>query len=169
MVSKDRLAVPDAHERRPGPAQYAVEIRLGLHIDRAGRLIQEHELRLRDEDARKSDALLLAKPFRPDAQTRAIFDKAAKEAHQVIALDYERGFDEAFYEGARWAVPVPPETVDGMGNLFADPNQYGLDGRAIMYHMAYFSPKVLGAGQFYLLNVSDRLGKPLDAPCRWRF
>ncbi|MGC4099021.1 MAG: hypothetical protein QM706_18075 [Nitrospira sp.] len=59
------------------------------------------------------------------------------------------------------ACPVPPETRDGMGDMFADPNQYGVDGRAVMYHMAYFSPKVFGAGQFYLLNISDKSGQPL--------
>ena len=31
-----------------------------------------------------------------------------------------------------------------------------------MYHMAYFSPKVFGGGQFYLLNISDRAGKALE-------
>lgn len=28
--------------------------------------------------------------------------------------------------------------------------------------MAYFSPKVYGGGQFYLINLSDRAGQPLD-------
>ena len=37
-----------------------------------------------------------------------------------------------------------------------------------MYHMAYFSPKVLGAGQFYLVNISDRAGKPLEGGRTYR-
>ena len=31
-----------------------------------------------------------------------------------------------------------------------------------------FSPKVLGAGQFYLLNISDRAGKPLEGSKTYR-
>ena len=65
-------------------------------------------------------------------------------------------------------MPVPPETRDGLSNMFADPKEYGLDGRAVMYHMAYFSPKVFGAGQFYLLNISDRAGNALEGSKTYR-
>jgi len=119
-------------------------------------------------DALKTLGIEKGKPYQPDAKTKAILDKAAKEAHAVITLNYERGFATPFYEGTRWGVPIPKETVDGLGNVFADPDQYGLDGRATMYHMAYFSPKVLGAGQFYLINISDRAGKPLDGGSTYR-
>jgi hypothetical protein len=37
-----------------------------------------------------------------------------------------------------------------------------------MYHMAYFSMKHLGAGQFYLLNVSDSSVKPLEGDKTYR-
>ena len=37
-----------------------------------------------------------------------------------------------------------------------------------MYHMAYFSPKVLGAGQFYLVNIGDRAGRSLDGGRTYR-
>ena len=86
----------------------------------------------------------------------------------MIALKYEKGFEPAFFEGTRWGLPIPPETRDGLGNMFADPNEYGVDGRSVMYHMAYFSPKVFGGGQFYLLNISDRAGKPLEGSKTYR-
>jgi hypothetical protein len=108
------------------------------------------------------------KPFKPDAKTKSILDQAAKEAHEWISLKYEQGFSPPFFKGTHWGIPIPPETRDGLGTKFADPNQYGVDGRAVMYHMAYFSPKVLGAGQFYLLNISDRAGKPLDGSKSYR-
>ena len=107
------------------------------------------------------------KPFQ-DKQTKRILAEAAREAHEVIALKYERGFKRPFFEGTHWGLPIPPETRDGLGNMFADPNQYGLDGRAVMYHMAYFSPKVFGGGQFYLLNISDRAGKRLEGNKTYR-
>ena len=108
------------------------------------------------------------KPFNPDAKTKAIFAEAVKEAHAVIALKYEQGFTPPFYDGTRWGLPVPEDTRDGLGTMFADPNEYGTDGRAVMYHMAYFSPKIFGAGQFYLLNISDRAGKPLEGSKTYR-
>jgi hypothetical protein len=41
-----------------------------------------------------------------------------------------------FFKGTHGAVPIPPETRDGLNTTFADPNQYGIDGRAVMYHLA---------------------------------
>ena len=108
------------------------------------------------------------KPFKPDAKTKSILDKAVQEAHEVIALKYENGFAPPFFEGTHWGVPIPKETRDGLGSMFADPNEYGVDGRAVMYHMAYFSPKVFGGGQFYLISINDSAGKPLEGNKTYR-
>jgi hypothetical protein len=108
------------------------------------------------------------KPFTPDEKTRAIFDAAAREAHAEVAMKYEAGFVPPFYDGTRWAVPVPKETLDGMSSGFADPNSYAIDGRAVFYHMAYFSVKKLGAGQFYLVAIHDSTGQPLDGKQTYR-
>jgi hypothetical protein len=129
------------------------------------RFVQAEPWLTRDKamiDSLKTIGIEKGKPFKPDAVTKAVLDSAAKEAHATIALKYETGFSPPFYERTRWGVPVPQETRDGFGNMFSDPNEYGLDGRAVMYHMAYFSPKVFGGGQFYLLNISDRSGRPLE-------
>jgi hypothetical protein len=119
-------------------------------------------------DVLKTVGIEKGKPFNPDEKTKRILADAVREAHEVIALKYETSFDPPFYPGTRWGLPIAPETRDGLGNHFADPNQYGVDGRAVMYSIAYFSPKVLGAGQFYLLNISDRAGKPLDGSKTYR-
>jgi hypothetical protein len=55
-----------------------------------------------------------------------------------------------------------------LGSGFVEPNDYAVDGRAVMYHMAYFSPKVFGAGQFYLMNISDSGGKSLQGNKTYR-
>ncbi|MDM0083117.1 DUF1254 domain-containing protein [Variovorax sp. J31P179] len=135
------------------------------------RFVQAEPWLTRDKvmiDSLKSLGIEKGKPFNPDAKTKALFSKAAREAHQVIGLKYESGFVPPFYDGTRWSVPVPPETRDGLGNKFADPDEYGLDGRAVMYHMAYFSPKVLGGAQFYLMNTSDSAGRPLEGGKTYR-
>ncbi len=140
-------------------------------FDLLDRFVQAEPWLTRDKvmiDVLKTIGIEKGKPFKPDAQTRAILDTAAREAHEVIALKYEDGFDPPFYEGARWGLPVPPETVEGLGSGFAEPNEYDIDGRGVMYHMAYFSPKVFGGGQFYLLNISDRTGAALEGSKTYR-
>jgi hypothetical protein len=108
------------------------------------------------------------KPFKPDAKTKSVLDQAAREAHAVIAQKYESGFIPPFFDGTHWAVPIPAETREGLSSGFAEPNEYGVDGRAVMYHMAYFSPKVFGGGQFYLLNINDGAGKALEGNKTYR-
>jgi hypothetical protein len=119
-------------------------------------------------DTLKSIGIEKGKPFNPDEKTKRILADAAREAHEVIALKYESSFAPPFFAGTHWGVPVPKETRDGLGSGFAEPNEYGLDGRAVMYHMAYFSPKVFGGGQFYVLNISDGGGKPLEGNKTYR-
>ena len=100
-------------------------------------------------------------PFRPDATMKAVLDDAAREAHTLIGLWYEKNLEPSFYSGTHWGLPVPKEAIDGMSSGFADPNSYAIDGRAVFYYMAYFSVKHFGAGQFYLVATSDRAGQPL--------
>ena len=110
----------------------------------------------------KSLGIEKGKPFAPDDDMKAVFDAAAREAHEYIAMRFEKMFDGPFWEGTRWAVPVPQETLADMQNGFSTPDVYAFDGRAIMYHMAYFSAKQLGQGQFYIFAVSDDKGQRFD-------
>jgi len=107
------------------------------------------------------------KPFAPDEKMKATFEAAAREAHEYIAMRYEQQFEPPFFEGTHWAVPIPQETLEGLQTSFADPNVYGLDGRAIMYHIAYFSAKHL-TGQFYLIAIKDSAGQPFDGQKSYR-
>lgn len=138
------------------------------HLDR---FVQAEPWLTRDKamiDVLKTIGIEKGKPFKPDSKAKSILDNAMREVHEVIALKYENGFNPPFFDGTRWGLPIPPETRDGLGNMFADPNEYGIDGRAVMYHMGYFSPKVLGAGQFYLLTIHDSGGQPLDGKKTYR-
>jgi hypothetical protein len=135
------------------------------------RFVQKEPWLARDKamiDMLKTIGIEKGKPFKPDEKTKRILADAAREAHQVIALKYEHGFEQPFFEGTRWGLPIPQETRDGLGSGFAEPNEYGIDGRAALYHMAYFSPKVFGGGQFYLLNVSDGAGNALEGGKTYR-
>jgi hypothetical protein len=140
-------------------------------FDLLDRFVQAEPWLTRDKvmiDVLRTIGIEKGKAFAPDAKTRSILDQAGREAHEVIALKYETGFVPPFFAGTHWSVPIPKETRDGLGNGFADQDTYGVDGRAVMYHMAYFSPRVFGGGQFYLLNISDRAGKPLEGSRTYR-
>jgi hypothetical protein len=135
------------------------------------RFVQAEPWLTRDKvmiDVLKTIGIEKGKPFQPDGRTRRILADAIREAREEIGLKYETGFQPPFYAGTRWGIPIPPETRDGLGTMFADPNEYGVDGRAVMYSIAYFSPRVLGAGQFYLLNIRDRAGLPFDGSKSYR-
>jgi hypothetical protein len=135
------------------------------------RFVQAEPWLTRDKvmiDILKTIGIEKGKPFKPDAKTRSILDKAIQEAHELVALKYEKGFDATFFEGTHWGMPIPMETIKGLGSMFAEPNAYGVDGRGVMYHMAYFSPKVFGGGQFYLISINDRAGKPLEGNKTYR-
>jgi hypothetical protein len=135
------------------------------------RFVQAEPWLTRDKamiDSLKTIGIEKGKPFQPDGRTKAVLESAVLEARELIALKYENGFIPPFYAGTRWSLPVPAETMEGLGSMFSDPNEYGLDGRAVAYHMAYFSPKVYGGGQFYLINISDREGQPLDGSKPYR-
>jgi hypothetical protein len=108
------------------------------------------------------------KPFAPDANTKRILADATRTARAEIMKKYEAGFVPPFWDGTHWAVPIPQDTMEGMQTTFADPNSYAFDGRAVMYSIAYFSARHLGAGQFYLLSIHDSAGQPLDGKRTYR-
>jgi len=135
------------------------------------RFVQTEPWLTRDKvmiDTLKTIGIEKSKPFRSDARTRAILDEAAREARAVINLKCESSFAPPFFPGTHWGLPIPKETVEGMSSGFAAPNEYGIDGRGVMYHLGYFSAKQLGMGQFYLMNLRDRAGQPLNGKTTYR-
>jgi hypothetical protein len=108
------------------------------------------------------------KPFAPDANRKAILDRAAQEAHAEIGARYETMFVPPFNEGTHWAVPASKDVLAGLGTAFADPRSYPVTERAVTYAMGYFSAKHLGAGQFYLMSIQDAGGRPFEGKETYR-
>jgi hypothetical protein len=120
-------------------------------------------------DQLKTIGIEKGKPFSPDAKTQKILSDAAREARAWLDHKYENAyFPPPYYEGGRWAVPASAEVLDGMSTNFAKPDAYALDGRAVTYSVAYFSPKRFGAGQFYLMTIKDKDGRPFDGSRLYR-
>jgi hypothetical protein len=120
-------------------------------------------------DSLKSIGIEKGKPFSPDAKTKSIRVAAVREAHASINARYEALLSAVpFNAGTRWAVPATPELLEGMATFFANPNSYPIDVRAVTYSIAYFSPKHLGEGQFYLMTIKDKAGNALDGKSTYR-
>ncbi len=102
------------------------------------------------------------KPFKPDAKTQELLGEAAREAHAWLDIRYEALFSPPYYEGSRWAVPASREVLEGQATFYAKPDVYPVADRGATFSMAFFSPKHLGAGQFYLMTIKDKDGRFLD-------
>ena len=129
------------------------------------RFVQAEPWLIRDKamiDMLKSVGIEKGKPFHPDTTTKVMLEASAREARDLIEMQYEKTFVPPFNEGNHWALPASPEVVEGMPNFFANRNSYPIDGRAVTYAMAFFSAKHLGAGQFYLMTIKDKSGRRLD-------
>jgi len=135
------------------------------------RFVQTEPWLTRDKamiDLLKSVGIEKGKPFRPDAKTRSILTAAAREARTEIEAKYEAIFAKPFYEGTHWALPAYKELTEEMPTFYANPDRYPVDYRAVAYSIAYFSPKHLGAGQYYLMTLKDSAGRPLDGKRTYR-
>jgi hypothetical protein len=106
--------------------------------------------------------------FAVDESLRVVLADAAREARAWLDERYEAGFAQPYFEGTHWAVPVTPEVIQGQSTVFADVDSYPVADRGVMYTMAFFSARHLGAGQFYVMTVNDREGRPFDGSRSYR-
>jgi hypothetical protein len=135
------------------------------------RMVQDEPWLNRDKamiDQLKSIGIQKGKLFDPDAKTQAILKAAASEAHAWLDLQYEASFSSPYFEGTHWAVPGSKEFLEGMETFFENPNSYPVDARDVAYSFAFFSPKHLGSGSFYLLTINDKDGKGFDGGNTYR-
>jgi hypothetical protein len=112
-------------------------------------------------DILKSVGIEKGKPFNPDPKTQDILKTAAQEAHAALESRYESLFIP-YFDISRWAVPGTPDYLKASQNGFSDPNQYPFDSRGIVFTFAFFTPKHLGEGQFYLMTLKDKDGDTFD-------
>jgi hypothetical protein len=143
-------------------------------FDSLNRMVQNEPWLTRDKamiDQLRAIGIEKGKAFNPDAKTRTILDDAAKEARAWLEMRYEALFTPPFYEGRGWALPMTPELIQGLQTEFSNPDSYPIDDRAVIYTMAFFSPKhsgESGGGSFYLMTIKDKEGSPLDGRRTYR-
>jgi len=108
------------------------------------------------------------KPFAPNDKRRKQLAAAAKRAHTLLDAAFERLFDTPFASGSRWTFPTSSAFAVQLTQDFPDPNQYAIGERGLLFTYAFFAPRRLGAGQFWLMTHKDAAGAPLEGGRTYR-
>jgi hypothetical protein len=135
------------------------------------RIVQTEPWLPRDKlmiDMLKSIGIEKGKPFTPDAKTQDILNSAAREAHALLESRYEGIFTPAYFDISRWALPALPDYLKASQDGFSDPDEYPVDSRGLIFTFAFFTPKHLGEGQFYLMTVTDKNGQRFEGSKNYR-
>jgi len=135
------------------------------------RIVQQEPWLPRDRamiDLLKAIGIEKGKPFTPDQRTQAILKAAALEAHALLESRYEGTFTPSYFGNSRWAVPVSPAYRKAAENGFSEPDSYPVNDRGLTFSFAFFTPKHLGQGQFYLMTIMDKDGQPLSGANSYR-
>jgi hypothetical protein len=111
-------------------------------------------------DLLKTIGIEKGKAFNPDARTQEILGMAVKQAKAWLELNYQS--TPPFYTGTHWFFPADQELRESVTSSFTTPGVYPTDDRGVCYMIAFFSAKHLGESQYYLLQIVDKDGNPLD-------
>jgi hypothetical protein len=137
------------------------------------RVIQHEPWMERDRaliDTLRTLGIEKGKPFAPDAEMVRALNAAAQQAHEYIDGKYhELVTTGPFAPGSRWSFPESMGLVfKAAQEQFAQPNFYPVEDRGLLLSFIFFLPKRLGEGQFYLMAIEDKEGKPLDGSKTYR-
>jgi hypothetical protein len=119
-------------------------------------------------DTLKSIGIEKGKPFTPNETTKAILDTAANAAHAELTRTYEGLFSRPFYDGSHWALPALPGYMKEAPAGYSGADAYPVDERGVMFSFAFFTPKRLGEGQFYLMTIKDKDGNDFSGAKTYR-
>jgi hypothetical protein len=120
-------------------------------------------------DQLKTIGIEQGKPFNPDPNLQQTLKAGIAEAHAWMDNQYEAFYTTtAEYPDRHWALPASKELIKATESHFADTNLYPTDGRGVAYSYAFFSPKHLGAGQYYLFAIRDKDGKAFEGANSYR-
>jgi len=135
------------------------------------RIVQTEPWLPRDKlmiDMLKSIGIEKGKPFSPDAKSQDTLNSAAREAHALLESRYEGIFTPPYFDISRWALPALPDYLKATQDGFSDPDEYPVDSGGLIFTFAFFTPKHLGEGQFYLMTVKDKNGQSFDGSKNYR-
>jgi hypothetical protein len=104
------------------------------------------------------------KKYKVGPTSIASLKSAAEEAHAGFIAALNRG--EPWWPASMWVLPesLGPKTAFS----FVTPSYLAIDGRGMIYFLAYAPPAELGAATFYLTGLHDAQGQPLDGGKAYR-
>jgi hypothetical protein len=127
--------------------------------------------------------IVKGKPFKPDADARAILDRAARTAYKTSrVIGFEEmvgGRDFRLYPDRHWVAPIPDGTPDNPGGAVdlawrrKDGGYLDLDTR-IWFFTDYYSispgmlSQIPGKGAKYMVSFTDGAGEPLHGAMSYR-
>jgi hypothetical protein len=113
-------------------------------------------------DQLKSLGIEQGKPFSPGQKLQQALNAGIAEAHAWLDNQYEAFYSTAEKSDGHWTLPASKDLIKATESHFADSNLYPTDSRGVAYSYAFFSPKHLGAGQYYLFAIRDKDGDAFD-------
>jgi hypothetical protein len=135
-------------------------------------IVQQEPWLTRDKamiDQLKSVGIEKGKLFNPDQRTQLTLNAAAAETHALLESRYESLFNGTpYFDTSRWLLPALPDYIKGATSDYADPNDYPVDDRGLVFTFAFFTAKHLGQGQYYLMTIKDKDGNALDGAATYR-
>lgn len=135
------------------------------------RVVQNEPWLQRDRamiDTLRTIGIEKGRPFAPDAKQRKLLDTAAQQAHALLDAGFERLFDSSFAPGSSWAFVTSMDYAKQATQDFPDPNLYPVDERGLLFTYVFFTPRRLGAGQFWVMTHKDAAGAVLEGGKAYR-
>jgi hypothetical protein len=129
------------------------------------RIVQQEPWLTRDKvmiDQLKAIGIERGKPFNPDQKAQAILNAAIQEADAFFENRYEQLLSNSYFENTQWAMPASPAYVNAATAGYSEPDNYPITDRGTIFTFAFFTPKQIGQGQYYLMTTKDKNGQNLD-------
>jgi hypothetical protein len=127
------------------------------------KIVQEEPWLERDRamiDPLKTIGIERGKTFSPDARTKEILTAAVKTAKEYLEYNYENF--KPYFKDTHWVFPATVEFGKNIKANYQVADSYPLDNRGMIYTVIFFSAKHIGESQYYLIQIVDKEGNPLD-------
>ena len=185
-LGKEESAKPMTFPNASGVPANMLPVSDGSVFDQLKRLVDSEGPHLASSDGLgmlASIGIVKGQPFKPDAATRAILDRAAQTAYKMSRVigfqDELNGGSIRVYPDRRWTNPMDNVTPTGPHNTinlsweYVASGHLALDAR-IWFFTNYYSispgmvSKVPGKGAMYVVGFTDGDGAPLSGGSNYR-
>nr|WP_294786458.1 DUF1254 domain-containing protein [uncultured Flavobacterium sp.] len=137
--------------------------------DVLNKIVQDEPWLERDRaliDPLKTIGIQRGKTYSPDARTKEILAASIKTAKKWLNESYEK--KPPFFKDTHWVFPATPEFAENLKSNYNVADSYPIDNRGMIYTVIFFSAKHIGESQYYLMQIVDKEGNPLDGNSNYK-